>query len=169
MSSITILSYARKIRKGLRRLALCQGQRSCRVKKWEKWVEVFIYDFPKLHHSSPNSFGANGHLHKKVCKTGKVRKVTWRQAKTRKVKGPPRSPCALNMVQWIISGVTAFWKKYTPWSAAIWKVQWPNWFSNLSSPEWRKAANFERFRLFFFSLTAQVGTFAREEVGQMEL
>ena len=28
----TILSYARKIRKGLRRLALCQGQRSGRVK-----------------------------------------------------------------------------------------------------------------------------------------
>ena len=27
----TILSYARKIRKGLRRLALCQGQRSCRT------------------------------------------------------------------------------------------------------------------------------------------
>ena len=28
----TILSYARKIRTGLRRLALCQGQRSGRVK-----------------------------------------------------------------------------------------------------------------------------------------
>ena len=99
----TILSYARKIRKGLRRLALCQGQRSCRVKKWEKSrVEVFIYDFPKLHHSSPNSFGANGHLHKKVCKTGKViersRDVTPRP-KREKSKGPPRSPCALNMVQ----------------------------------------------------------------------
>ena len=75
----------------------------CRVKKWEKSrVEVFIYDFPKLHHSSPNSFGANGHLHKKVCKTGKViersRDVTPRP-KREKSKGPPRSPCALNMVQ----------------------------------------------------------------------
>ena len=63
---------------------------------------VFIYDFPKLHHSSPNSFGANGHLHKKVCKTGKViersRDVTPRP-KREKSKGPPRSPCALNMVQ----------------------------------------------------------------------
>ena len=28
----SILSYARTIRKGLRRLALCQGQRSCRAK-----------------------------------------------------------------------------------------------------------------------------------------
>ena len=28
----TIPSYARKIRKGSRRLALCQGQRSCRAK-----------------------------------------------------------------------------------------------------------------------------------------
>ena len=31
----TILSYARKIRKGLRRLALYQGQRSCRAKNTE--------------------------------------------------------------------------------------------------------------------------------------
>ena len=73
------------------------------LKKWEKSrVEVFIYDFPKLYHSSPNSFGANGHLHKKVCKTGKViersRDVTPRP-KREKSKGPPRSPCALNMVQ----------------------------------------------------------------------
>ena len=61
-----------------------------------------IYDSPKLHHSSPNSFGANGHLHKKVCKTGKViersRDVTPRP-KREKSKGHPRSPCAPNMVQ----------------------------------------------------------------------
>ena len=25
-------------------------------------VKTFIYDFPKLHHSSPNSFGGNVHL-----------------------------------------------------------------------------------------------------------
>ena len=35
-------------------------------------VKTFIYDFPKLHHSSPNSFGANVHLRKKKLKTGKV-------------------------------------------------------------------------------------------------
>ena len=28
-------------------------------------VKTFIYDFPKLHHSSPNSFGANVHFLKK--------------------------------------------------------------------------------------------------------
>ena len=55
----TILSYARKIRKGLRR-SLCQGQGHAELKNEKSRVEVFIYDFPKLHHSSPNSFGANG-------------------------------------------------------------------------------------------------------------
>ena len=72
------------------------------VKKEKSRVKVFIYDFPKLHHSSPNSFGANGHLHKKVCKTGKViersRHVTPRP-KREKSKERPRSPCAPNMVQ----------------------------------------------------------------------
>ena len=52
--------------------------------------------------SSPNSFGANGHLHKKVFKTGKdierSRDVTPRP-KREKSKGRPRSPCAPNMVQ----------------------------------------------------------------------
>ena len=46
----TMLSYARKIRKGSRRLALCQGQRSCRAKNGKtqskeslQWVCVFVY------------------------------------------------------------------------------------------------------------------------------
>ena len=58
--------------------------------------------YERVHHSSPNSFGANGHLHKKVCKTGKViersRDVTPRPTQE-KSKGRPRSPCAPNMVQ----------------------------------------------------------------------
>ena len=49
----TILSYARKIRKGSPRLALCQGQRSCRAKnKGKSSVKTLSYDFPKLHHSN---------------------------------------------------------------------------------------------------------------------
>ena len=71
------------------------------LKNRKNRVKPFIYDFPKLHHSSPNSFGANGHLHKKVCKTGKViersRDVTPRP-KQENSKGRPRSPCAPNMV-----------------------------------------------------------------------
>ena len=78
-----------------------KGQAELKIEKKSR-VKVFIYDFPKLHHSSPNSFGANGHLHKKVCKTGKViersRDVTPRP-KREKSKGRPRSPCAPNMVQ----------------------------------------------------------------------
>ena len=35
-------------------------------------VKTFIYDFPKLHHSSPNSFGANVHLRQFFVKTVKV-------------------------------------------------------------------------------------------------
>ena len=65
-------------------------------------LKTFIYDFPKLHHSSPNSFGANVHLHKKKLKTVKViersRDVTPR-SKIEKSKGRPRSPCAPNTVQ----------------------------------------------------------------------
>ena len=52
--------------------------------------------------TSPNSFGANVHLHKKNVKTVKViersRDVTPR-SKVEKSKGRPRSPCAPNMVQ----------------------------------------------------------------------
>ena len=65
-------------------------------------VKTFIYDFPKLHHSSTNSFGANVHLRKQKLKTVKViersRDVTPR-SKVEKSKWRPRSPCAPNMVQ----------------------------------------------------------------------
>ena len=98
----TILSYALKIRKGSRRLALCQSQRSCRAKNGKSRVKTFIYDFPKLHHSSSNSLGANVHLRQIFLKTVKVikrsRDVTPR-SKIRESKGRPRSPCAPNMVQ----------------------------------------------------------------------
>ena len=70
--------------------AKVKGQAELKIEKSR--VKVFIYEFPKLHHSSPNSFGANGHLHKKVCKTGKViersRDVTPRP-KREKSKGRP--------------------------------------------------------------------------------
>ena len=87
---------------------VCVGWHCAKVKghaelKIEKSrVTTFIYNFPKLHHSSPNSFGANVHLHKKDLKTVKViersRDVTPR-SKVEKSKGRPRSPCAPNMVQ----------------------------------------------------------------------
>ena len=106
-------------------------------------VNPFIYDFPKLQHSSPNSFGANGHLHKKVCKTGKViersRDVTPRP-KREKSKGRPRAPCAPNMVQFrpLFPELRDFEKNGTCHffrSAAILKVLVrPNWVSNLSEP-----------------------------------
>ena len=35
-------------------------------------MKTFIYDFPKLHHSSPNRFGANVHLRQFFLKTIKV-------------------------------------------------------------------------------------------------
>ena len=47
---------------------VCIGWHCAKVKghaelKIEKSrVKTFIYDFPKLHHSSPNSFSANVHL-----------------------------------------------------------------------------------------------------------
>ena len=84
---------------------VCVGWHCAKVKghaelKIEKSrVKTFIYDFPKLHHSSPNSFGANVHLRKKKKKkTVKViersRDVTPRS----KVENR-RSPCAPNTVQ----------------------------------------------------------------------
>ena len=58
-------------------------------------VKTFIYNFPKLHHSSPNSFGANVHLRQFLLKTVKViessRDVTPR-SKVGKLKGHPRNP-----------------------------------------------------------------------------
>ena len=35
-------------------------------------VKTFSYDFPKLHHSNPNSFCANIHLRPNLLKTVKV-------------------------------------------------------------------------------------------------
>ena len=65
-------------------------------------VKTLSYDFLKLHHSSPNCFGANVHLRKKKKKTVKViersRDVTPR-SKVEKSKGRPRFPCAPNTVQ----------------------------------------------------------------------
>ena len=87
---------------------VCIGWHCAKVKghaelKIEKSrVKTFIYNFPKLHHSSPNSFGANVHLRQFFLKTVKViersRDVTPR-AKVEKPKGRPRSPRAPNMVQ----------------------------------------------------------------------
>ena len=87
---------------------VCVGWHCAKVKghaelKIEKSrVKTFIYDFPKLHHSSPNSFGGNVHLRQIFLKTVKViersRDVTPR-SKVKKSKGRPRSPCAPNMVQ----------------------------------------------------------------------
>ena len=100
-------------------------------------MKTFIYNFPKLHHSSPNSFGANGHLRQKDFKTGKViersRDVTPR-SKVEKSKGRPRSPCAPNMVQFrpLFPELRHFEKNGTRHffrSAAILKVLvGPNWF-----------------------------------------
>ena len=87
---------------------VCVGWHCAKVKghaelKIEKSrVKTFIYDFPKLHHSSPNSFGGNVHLRQFCKKTVKViaksRDVTPR-SKVKKSKGRLRSPCAPNMVQ----------------------------------------------------------------------
>ena len=87
---------------------VCVGWPGAKVKgyaelKIEKSrVKTFIYDFPKLHYSSPNSFGANVHLRQILFKMVKViersRDVTPR-SKVKKSKGRPRSPCAPNMVQ----------------------------------------------------------------------
>ena len=87
---------------------VCVGWHCAKVKghakvKIEKSrVKTFIYDFPKLHHSSPNGFGANVHLRQIFKKTVKViersRDVTPR-SKVGESKGRARSPCAPNMVQ----------------------------------------------------------------------
>ena len=87
---------------------VCVGWHCAKVKghpelKIEKSrVKTFIYDFPKLHHPSPTSFGANVHLRQIFFKTVMViessRDVTPR-SKVEKSKGRPRSPRAPNMVQ----------------------------------------------------------------------
>ena len=75
-------------------------------------VKTFSYDFPKLHHSSPNSFGANIHLRQFFFKTVKViersRDVTPRSKveNRRGGQGAPVHQIWCNST--IISGVTAF-------------------------------------------------------------
>ena len=127
---------------------VCVGWHCAKVKghaelKIEKpRVKTFIYDFPKLHHSSPNSFSANVHLCQIFLKTVKViersRDVTPR-SKVKRIEGAPKVPLCTKYgaIPTIISGVMTFWKKMAHAiffrSASILKVLvWPNWFSNLS-------------------------------------
>ena len=131
-----------KIRKGSRRLARYQDQRSCRAIENPR-VKALIYDFPKLHHSSPNSFGANVHLRQIKKNTVKVIKghVTSHQCQKyenrRGAQGPPVPQIWCNSDHYFRSyGIlekmarTIFFRL-----AAILKVLVrPNWFSNSSEP-----------------------------------
>ena len=85
--------------------AKVKGHAELKIEKFR--VKTFIYDFPKLHYSSPNSFGANVHLRQIFLKMVKViersRDVTPR-SKVEKSKGRPR----YGAIPTIISGVTAF-------------------------------------------------------------
>ena len=98
---------------------VCVGWHCAKVKgyaelKIEKSrVKTFIYDFPKLHHSSSNSFGGNVHLRQKNLKTVNViersRNVTPR-LKVKKIEGAPKVPLCTKYgaIPTIIYGVTAF-------------------------------------------------------------
>ena len=57
-------------------------------------VKTLSYDFPKLHHSKPNSFCANVHLRQSFWKTVKV---MWRHTKVKvsKFEGAPMVPLCL--------------------------------------------------------------------------
>ena len=87
-------------REGERGRREVKGHAELKIEKSK--VKTFIYDFPILHHSSPNSFGANVHLRQIFLKTVKAiersRDVTPR-SKVEKSKGRPTSPCPPNMVQ----------------------------------------------------------------------
>ena len=77
--------------------------RSCRAKqKNNPRGKTFTCDFSKLHHSNPNSFGTNVHLHPNLKKTVKViersRDVTPR-SEYENWEGHRRSPCASHLVQ----------------------------------------------------------------------
>ena len=121
-------------------------------------MKTFIYNFPKLHHSSPNSFGANVHLRKILLKTVKViersRDVTPR-SKVEESKGRPRSPCAPNMVQFqpLFPELRHFEKNGTRHffrSAATLKVLVrPNWFEVKES----RHANFGAIQAIFLQLS----------------
>ena len=85
---------------------VCVGWHCAKVKghaelKIEKSrVKTFIYDFPKLHHSSPISFGGNVHLRQFFLKT----------VNSDKIEGAPKVPLCTKYgaIPTIISGVTAF-------------------------------------------------------------
>ena len=153
---------------------VCVGWHCAKVKgraelKIEKpRAKTYIYDFPELHHSSPNSFGANVHALTPIF--------------PKKSKGRQRSPCAPNMVQFrpLFPELQHFGGKMAHAiffrSAAILKVLVrPNWVRTCPSPEWKKVDMriLEQFRLFFFSYRGHNTSWhirAREEVkGQMEL
>ena len=103
---------------------VCVGWHCAKVKghaelKIEKSrVKTFIYDFPKLHHSSPNSFGAKVHLRQFFKKTVKViersRDVTPRPKVESRIKGVAKVPLCTKYgaIPTSISGVTTFWKKW---------------------------------------------------------
>ena len=116
---------------------VCVGWHCAKVKghtelKIEKSrVKTFIYDFPKLHHSSPKSFGGNVHLRQFFVKTVKViersRDVTPR-SKGKKIEGAPKVPLCTKCgaIPTIISGVTAFWTK---WHTPFFLDRPPSWKS----------------------------------------
>ena len=87
--------YARKIRKGSRRLHSAKVKGHAELKIEKPRVKTLIYDFPKLHHSSPNSFDANVHLRHFKKKTVKVIKGHLTSHQSQKYKnrrgaqGPP--------------------------------------------------------------------------------
>ena len=156
---------------------VCVGWHCAKVKghaelKIERSREkTFIYDFPKLYHSSPNSFGGNAHRHTKV-----------KSEQGTNIEGAPKVPLCTKYgaIPTIISGVTAFWKKWhTPFFLDLppsWKCLFDQTgFRTCPSPEWKKADMWilERFMLFFFSYRAHSTSWhirAGEEVkGQMEL
>ena len=160
---------------------VCVGWHCAKVKghaelKIEKSrVKTFIYDFPKLHHSIPNSFGANVHLRQFFFKTVKViersRDVTPR-SKVGKIEGAPKVllctkygaiPTIFFQSYGILKKVAhaIFFR-----SATILKVLGrPNLFSNLSEPRVKvsRHANFGAIQCSDFCsvivVTAQVGTF----------
>ena len=86
----------------------------CRVelKIGKNRVKTFSYDFPKLHHSNPSSFGADVHLRpikNTVYVIERLRDVTPR-SKYEQSKGHPRLCSKYGAILSIIFGVMAFWE-----------------------------------------------------------
>ena len=82
------------------RCAKVKGHSELKIEKPRE--KTFSYDFPRLHHSNPNSYGVNVHLRQHFLNSVKViersRDVTPR-SKYKKSKGHPTSSCALDMVE----------------------------------------------------------------------